>query len=89
MGSGYGSKTVLGSPHIDYQLLFSEYCSISALSCSFEFLVVGGSQRLLSLNPTTFLVVLLLRLWLLLGSDNNKNNKKMSSFILPGYLAIS
>ena len=42
LGSEYGSKTVLGSPHIDYQLLFSEYCSISALSCSFEFLVVVG-----------------------------------------------
>ena len=74
MGLGYGSKTVLGSPHIDYQLLFSEYCSISALSCSFDFLVVvgggGGSQRLLCLNPTTVLVVLLLGLWLLLGYDN-------------------
>ena len=48
----------------------SEFCSISALSCSFEFqwgvaVVVGGggSQRLLSLNPTTVLVVLLLGLW--------------------------
>ena len=30
----------------------------------------GGSQRLLSLNPTTVLVVLLLGLWLLLGCDN-------------------
>ena len=30
----------------------------------------GGSQRLLSLNPTTVLVVLLLALWLLLGCDN-------------------
>ena len=32
--------------------------------------VVGGSQRLLSLNPTTVMVVLLLGLWLLLGCDN-------------------
>ena len=31
----------------------------------------GGSQRLLSLNPTTVLVVLLLGLWLLLGCDNS------------------
>ena len=33
---------------------------------------VGGwySQRLLSLNPTTVMVVLLLGLWLLLGCDN-------------------
>ena len=30
----------------------------------------GGSQRLLSLNPTTVMVVLLLGLWLLLGCDN-------------------
>ena len=54
--------------------MFSEYCSISALSCSFEFMVVsgvgGGSQRLVSLNPTTMLVVLFLELWLLLGCDN-------------------
>ena len=32
--------------------------------------VVGGSQRLLSLNPTTVIVVLLMGLWLLLGCDN-------------------
>ena len=32
--------------------------------------VGGGSQRLLSLNPTTVLVVLVLGLWLLLGCDN-------------------
>ena len=59
--------------------MFSELGSISALSCSFEFVVwgvvgvgvgVGGSQRLLSLNPTTVMVVLLLGLWLLLGCDN-------------------
>ena len=51
---------------------------MSALSCSFEFvLVVGGGdgggyfQRILCLNPTTVLVVLLLGSWLLLGCDNN------------------
>ena len=32
----------------------------------------GGSQRLLSLNPSTVTVVLLLGLWLLLGCDNKK-----------------
>ena len=32
--------------------------------------VGGGSQRLLSLNPTTDLAVLLLGLWLLMGCDN-------------------
>ena len=32
----------------------------------------GGSQRLLSLNPTTALVVLLLGLWMLLGCDNSQ-----------------
>ena len=31
---------------------------------------VGRSQRLLSLNLTTVMVVLLLGLWLLLGCDN-------------------
>ena len=31
--------------------------------------VGGGSQRLLSLNPTTVMFVLLLGLWLLLGCD--------------------
>ena len=54
--------------------MFSEFCSISALSCSFEFVVVvvgGCSQRLLSLNPTTVMVVLLLGLGLLLGCDNS------------------
>ena len=41
---GLGSKTVLGSPHINKDDLFSEYCSISDLSYSFEFgWVVGGS----------------------------------------------
>ena len=42
LGSGYGSKTVLGSPHINYLLLLPEYCFFSALSCRFEFLVVVG-----------------------------------------------
>ena len=58
--------------------MFSDFCSISALSCSFEFLwwvvvvvvVGGGSQQLLCLNPTTVMVVLLFGLWLLLGCDN-------------------
>ena len=48
-------------------------CSISALSCSFDFVVCGGgggSQRLPNPNPTTVLAVLLLGLWLLLGCDN-------------------
>ena len=47
------------------------YCSISALSCSFEFVVVvgGGSQRLLSFYPTKVSVDLLLGLSLLLGCD--------------------
>ena len=34
--------------------------------------VIGGSKRLLSLVPTTVLVVLLLGLWLLLGCDNKQ-----------------
>ena len=55
--------------------MFSEVCSISALSCSFKFVWwwCGWwwySQRLLSLNPTTVMVVLLLGLCLLLGCDN-------------------
>ena len=33
--------------------------------------MVCGSQRVLSLNPTTVMVVLLLGLWLLLGCDKN------------------
>ena len=40
LGLGQGSIIVLGSPHIDCLLSFSEFCSISALSCSFEFLWV-------------------------------------------------
>ena len=31
----------------------------------------GGSEQLLSLNPATVMVVLLLGLWLLLGCDNS------------------
>ena len=39
--------------------------------------MVGGcSQRLLCLNPTTVMVVLLLGLWLLLGCDNIDCNKR-------------
>ena len=48
-------------------ILFSEYCSISALLCSF--LVGMGSQRLRSLNPTIVLVDLVLGLRLLLVCD--------------------
>merc|ERR1712189_75966 len=61
-GRGIGSKTVLGSPHIDYQLLFSEYCSISALSYSFEFLVVGG--WFVVVVPSDYFVSTQLQLWL-------------------------
>ena len=53
--------------------MFSDYYSISALSCSLWLEAGGGgggSHRLLSLNQTTILVVLLLGLWLLLGCDN-------------------
>ena len=59
--------------------MFSKYCSISSLSCSFEFVWVVGcggggwwwcSQRLLSLNPTTVMVILFLGLWLLMACDN-------------------
>ena len=62
--------------------MFCEFCSSSALSCIFEFLwvVVGGggcSQRLLCLNPTTVMVVLLLGLWLLLGCDNYQANQEV------------
>ena len=39
--------------------------------------VGGGSQRLLSLNPTTVMVVLLLGLWLLLGCDKNISDNLM------------
>ena len=64
--------------------MFSEFCSFSALSCSFEFVWWCGwwwcgwwwdSQRLLSLNPTTVIVVLLLGLLLLLFYDNILNLK--------------
>ena len=70
-GWGKGSKTVLGSPRLI--TFVSEFCSISALSCSLEFVWWCGwySQRLLSLiNPTAVMVVLMLGLWLLLGCDN-------------------
>ena len=43
----------------------------------------GGSQRLLCLNPTTVMVVLLLGLWLLLGCDNKAKvlNRKSQNFV--------
>ena len=47
--------------------MFSVYCSVSALACSFEFVVVGGSQRLLSLNPTTVLVVVVVGVVVVIG----------------------
>ena len=40
--------------------------------------VVGGFQSLLSINPTTFMDVLLLGLWLLLGCDNIKYRFQVS-----------
>ena len=40
-------------------------------------MVVGGSQRLLSLNSTTVMVVLLLGLWLLLGCDKNLDKHRL------------
>ena len=43
---------------------------------------VGGSQRLLSLNPIIVIVVLLLGLWLLLGCDNKKNLNKTIDWII-------
>jgi len=49
------------------------FCSISALSCSIEFMVVvdgDGSKRLLCLNLITFKFVLLLGFLLLLDFDN-------------------
>ena len=62
--------------------MFSEFCSISALSCSFEFVWWWWwySQRLLCLNPTTVKVVLLLGLWLLLGCDNMAIAMSLFSF---------
>ena len=71
-----GFKNCFGISSYRLMTLFSEFCSISALLCSFEFVVVDGvcgggySQRLLCPNPTTVMVVLsmglLLGLWLLL-----------------------
>ena len=49
---------------VNHRILFSEYCSTCALSCSFEFVVVV---------LRTVLVVLFLGLWLLLGCDNYGN----------------
>ena len=42
-------------------------------------LVVVVFPRLLSLNPTTVMVVLLLGLWLLLGCDNRAHRRGGSS----------
>ena len=54
----------------------------------------GGSQRLLCLNPTTVMVVLLLGLWLLLGCDNtNREYSNLHSevfiFTMKSILIIS
>ena len=38
----------------------------------------GGSQRLLSFNPTKVMVVLLLGLWLLLGCENNLSHNNLT-----------
>ena len=46
--------------------------------------MVGGSQRLLSLNSTTVMVVLVLGLWLLLGCDKYRDKirlKDISPFL--------
>ena len=56
--------------------LFSDYCSIYTLSCSFEFVVEGGGwvvvpSDYLNLNPTIVLLVLLLGLWF--GCDKKNN----------------
>ena len=56
-------------------ILTNNFCFMSfALSLLYHVVLSlcgsGGSQRLLSLNPTTAMVVLLLGLWLLLGCDN-------------------
>ena len=63
-----------------YRLItfFSEFCFISALSCSFEFVVVvvdgGWVFPVITLSQPNY-IVLLLGLWLLLGCDNNCINK--------------
>ena len=53
--------------------------------------MVVVSQRLLSLNPTTVMVVLLLGLWLLLGCDNKvsfKGNGLKREVGQGGYFAL-
>ena len=45
----------------------------------------GGSQRLLSLNPTTVMAVLLLGLWLLLGCDNMAFSISYANDIDPAF----
>ena len=51
------------------KLLFGLFSIVPSI-LTFDFNCGGGSQRLLILNPTTVLVVLLLGLWLLMGFDN-------------------
>ena len=68
---GVGFKNCFEVTLYRLKFMFSAFCSISALSCSCEFVVVGGwwvgggFQRFVSLNQTTVIVVLLL------GCDNN------------------
>ena len=56
--------------------LMTEFCSISAyhVVLSLWWVVVWCSQGLLCLNPTTFMVILLLGMWLLLGCDNSNTD---------------
>ena len=64
-------SSIFGTDIDLFQLLISYFqFPISDLSCSFESLWLGGSQILLSLNPTTVRFVSLLKLWLMLGCDN-------------------
>ena len=65
-----------------------DFCFLSfALSCSFEF-VWCRSQQLLCLNPTTVMVVLLIRLQLLLGCDNYILNTITPYLYLRDFLPI-
>ena len=54
----------MGSPYIDYQLLFSDYCSISALSCSFEFCGGGCGVGVDGGIPSDYFDSTQLQLWL-------------------------
>ena len=62
-----GLWMLLGSDNI--KLNFFLLCHVVFSLCGGGWVVVV-SQQLLSLNPTTVMVVLLLGLWLLLGCDN-------------------